>query len=66
MSGPVEIIVITDEELAAHKKAMKGFKELGFMETEADLLASAGARPSEAYSLLIRGCSHKYAVLILI
>lgn len=61
-----ETVLLTTEEAERYQREVAKFREMSFTETESDLLASADVRPSAAYSLLLRGCTHRLATLILI
>lgn len=55
------------EELVAHAERAAVFRSMQFTETEAHLLAAAAeVRPEDVQRLLSRGCTHAWAVRILI
>lgn len=57
---------LPDAELVAHAERANVFRSMQFTETEAHLLAAADVQPDEVQRLLSRGCTHAWAVRILI
>lgn len=59
-------LALTEEERKAYEERMNDFRHMKFVETEADLLASAKIPAYKARALLNRGCPHRLVVRILL
>lgn len=59
-------LALTEEERKEYEERMNDFRHMKFVETEADLLASAKIPSWKAQSLLNRGCPHRLVIRILL
>ena len=64
--GAPPSLQMSEEEREQYEARMNDFRHMKFVETEADLLASAKVPAYKAQALLNRGCPHRLVVRILL